>query len=58
MITLMVVNHRIESKSYVRYLGVKIDARLEHLDYISSKAVKANAILMRIMLNVRNSRSI
>lgn len=58
-LTIQVGEHTIESKPYIKYLGVLLDHRLnfrEHLTYTSVKANRAVAAISRLMPNIGGPR--
>lgn len=58
-ITLMVGEHSIQSQPHIRYLGVRLDARLnfrEHITAASRKAAAVSGALSRIMPNIGGPR--
>lgn len=55
-ITIRVGDQEITSQSMVRYLGVMIDDRLsfkQHIEYSSAKAARVNAMISRLMPNLK-----
>ncbi|XP_066908977.1 uncharacterized protein [Halyomorpha halys] len=60
-ITVTFGRHEIRSQSFLKYIGVMIDARLRfnvHAEYISAKSAKVASFLPRLMPNVEGPREI